>query len=52
MFDVGDDSRLNPFEERRDDKDQPNTKLNHANDPLEVSIWLITRVRANKLKEV
>jgi len=32
LFDVGDDSRSNPFEERRDDADQPNTKRNHAND--------------------
>ena len=34
LFDVGDDSRSNPFEERGDDVDQPNTKCNHANDPL------------------
>jgi len=51
LFDVGDDSRSNPFEERRDDEDQPNTKRNHANDPLEVPIGPITRARANKLKE-
>jgi hypothetical protein len=31
-----------------DDEDQPNSKRNHANDPLEVPI---TRVRAKKLKE-
>jgi hypothetical protein len=30
MFDVGDDSRSNPFEERGEDADQPNTKRNHA----------------------
>jgi len=51
LFDVGDDSRLNPFEERGDDADQPNTKRNHANDPLEVTIGPITRARAKKLKE-
>jgi hypothetical protein len=51
LFDVGDDSRSNPFEERRDDADQPNTKRNHANDPLKVPIRLITRVRAKKFKE-
>jgi len=51
LFDVGDDSRSNPFKERGDDADQPNTKLNHANDPLEVRIGPITRVRAKKLKE-
>jgi hypothetical protein len=33
------------------DADQPNTKRNHANDPLEVPIGPITRVRAKKLKE-
>jgi hypothetical protein len=33
------------------DADQPNTKRNHANDPLEVPIRPITRARANKLKE-
>jgi hypothetical protein len=33
------------------DADQPNTKRNHANDPLEVSIGPITRARAKKLKE-
>jgi hypothetical protein len=43
--------RFNPFEERGDDEDQPNTKYNHANDPLEVPIRLITRVRAKQLKE-
>ena len=51
LFDVGDDSRSNPFEERGDDEDKPNTKRNHANDPLDVSIGPITRTRANKIKE-
>jgi hypothetical protein len=51
LFDVGDDSRSNPFEERGDDEDQPNTKRNHANDPLEVPIGPITRARATKVKE-
>ena len=51
LFDVGDDSGSNTFEERGNDEDQPNTKRNHANDPLEVPIGLITRVRAKKLKE-
>jgi hypothetical protein len=52
LFDVGDDSRSNPFEKRGDDADQPYTKCNHANDPLEVPIGPITRARAKKLKEV
>ena len=33
------------------DADQPNTKCNHANDPLEVPIGPITRARAKKLTE-
>jgi hypothetical protein len=51
LFDIDDDSRSNPFEERGDDEDQPNTRHNHANDPLKVPIWPITRARVNKLKE-
>jgi glutaredoxin 2 len=43
---------LNPFEERGNDEDQPNTKRNHANDLLEVPIRPITRAKANKLKKV
>jgi len=50
-FDVGDDSRSNPFKEKGDDEDQPNTKRNHANDPLEVPIGPITRAKAKKLKK-
>jgi hypothetical protein len=34
-----------------DDADQPNTKRNHTNTPLEVLIGPITRARAKKLKE-
>jgi hypothetical protein len=52
LFDVGDDSRLNLFEKRGDDEDQPNTKRNHANDLLEVPIRPITRAEADKLKKV
>jgi hypothetical protein len=51
LFNIGDDSRSNSFEERWDDADQPNTKCNHANDPLEMPIGPITRARAKKLKE-
>jgi len=43
--------RGNPFEERGDDADKPNTKHNDANDSLEVLIGPITRARAKKLKE-
>jgi hypothetical protein len=51
MFDGSDDSRSNPFEERGDDEDQPNTKRNHANNSLKVPIGPITKARATKLKE-
>jgi len=51
LFDVGDDSRSNPFKERGGDADQPNIKCNHANNPLKVPIWAITRPKAKKLKE-
>jgi hypothetical protein len=33
-----DDSRSNPFKERGDDENQPNTKFNHAKDLLEVQM--------------
>jgi hypothetical protein len=35
----------------RYDANQPNTKRNHANDPLEVPIGSITRAKAKNLKE-
>jgi len=46
LFNVGNDLRSNPFEERWDDEDQPNSKRNNVNDPLEVPIGSITRARA------
>jgi hypothetical protein len=51
LFDVGDDSRSNPFEEKGDDEDWSNTKHNHVNDPSKVPIGPITRAKAKKLKE-
>jgi hypothetical protein len=45
LFDVGDDSRLNPFKERGDDAIQP------SKDPLEVPVGPVTRIRAKKFKE-
>jgi len=45
LFDVGDDSRLNPFEERGDDAIQP------SKDPLEVAVGPVTKLRAKKFKE-
>jgi hypothetical protein len=45
LFDVGDDSRSNPFEERVDDVIQA------SKDPLEVLVGLVTRLRAKRFKE-
>jgi hypothetical protein len=45
LFDVGDDSRSNPFQERGDDV------IQSSKDPLEVLVGLVTRLRAKKFKE-
>ena len=45
-FDVGDDSRMNPFEERGNDKNQQTFK-----DPLHVPVGPITRARSKNIKE-
>ena len=45
-FDVGDDSRTNPFEERGNDENQQAFK-----DPLHVLVGPITKVRSKKIKE-
>ena len=45
LFDVGDDSRSNPFEDRGDDVIQPSKDL------LEVQVGLVIRLRAKKFKE-
>ena len=45
LFDVGDDSRSNPFKEREDDAIQP------SKDPLEVPVSPVTRLRAKKFKK-
>ena len=45
MFDIGDDSRSNPFEERGDDAIQT------SKDPLEVPVGPVTRLKAKKFKE-
>jgi len=44
-FDIGDDSRSNPFEKRVDDMIQA------PKDPLEVLVGLVTRLRAKRFKE-
>ncbi|XP_035541481.1 uncharacterized protein LOC118344569, partial [Juglans regia] len=47
-FDVGEDSRSNPFEERGNDRNQGGPTLK---DPLQVPDGPITRSRAKKIKE-
>jgi len=44
-FDVGDDSRSNPFDKRGDDVIQA------SKDPLEVAVGPVTKLRAKKFKE-
>jgi hypothetical protein len=45
LFDVGDDSRSNPFQERGDDV------IQSSKDPLEVLVGPVTRLRTKKFKE-
>ena len=45
-FDVGDDSRTNPFEERGNDENQQAFK-----DPLHVPVGPITKSRSKKIEE-
>ena len=45
-FDVGDNSRTNPFEKRGNDENQQALK-----DPLHVLVGPITRARSKKIKE-
>ena len=47
LFDVGDDSRSNPFKERGNDKNQQVP----LKDPLHVPVRPITRARSKKIKE-
>jgi hypothetical protein len=47
LFDVGDDSRSNPFKERGNDENQQVP----LKDPLHVSVGPITRARSKKIKE-
>ena len=47
LFDVGDDSRSNSFEERGNDENQQAP----LKDPLHVPVGPITRARSKKIKE-
>jgi hypothetical protein len=44
-FDVGDDSRTNPFEERGNDENQQAP----LKDSLHIPVWPITRVRSKMI---
>ena len=46
-FDVGDNSRSNPFEEKGDDENQQIL----PKDPLHIPVGLIIRARAKRIKE-
>ena len=50
-FDVGDDSRSNPFEERGNDEYQGGLVDKNKKDPLHIPDGPITRSRAKKIKE-
>ena len=45
-FHGGDNSRMNPFEERGNDENQQAFK-----DPLHIPVWPITKVRSKKIKD-
>ena len=47
-FDIGEDSRSNPFEQRENDENQSGPSLK---DPLQVPDGPITRLRAKKIKD-
>ena len=47
-FDVGDDLRANPFQEKGNDGDQGTT----LKDLVQVPIWPVTRAQAKKFKDV
>jgi hypothetical protein len=51
IFILVSNSSFNQTKKSYPDADQPNTKRNHAKDPLEVPIGPITRARAKKPKE-
>ncbi|GKV47177.1 hypothetical protein SLEP1_g54096 [Rubroshorea leprosula] len=50
-FDVGDDLRTNPFEERGNDGNQDDPTCTTSRDPLHILGGPVTRVRARKMQE-
>ena len=49
-FDVGEDSRMNPFEERENDENYQGNTIKDSNDHLHIHVGLITRGRAKKIQ--
>ncbi|KAH9769137.1 Endonuclease [Citrus sinensis] len=49
-FDVGEDSRTNPFEERRNDENHQGNTIKTSSDPLHIHGGPITRTRAKKMQ--
>ncbi|KAH9686162.1 Endonuclease [Citrus sinensis] len=49
-FDVGEDSRTNPFEERGNDENHQGNTIKSSNDPLHIHGGPITRARAKKMQ--
>ena len=50
LFDVGDDSRMNPFKERGNDKNVASQK-GLSRDPLHIPGGPITRAKAKRMKD-
>ncbi|GKV30793.1 hypothetical protein SLEP1_g39569 [Rubroshorea leprosula] len=50
-FDVGDNLRKNPFEERGNDGNQDDPTCTTSRDPLHIPEGLVTRARARKMRE-
>ena len=49
-FDVGEDSRTNPFEERGNDENHQGNTIKASSDPLQIHRGPITRARAKKMQ--
>ena len=49
-FDVGEDSRTNPFEERGNDENHQGNIIKTSSDPLHIHGGPITRTRAKKMQ--
>ena len=50
-FDVGEDSRMNPFDERGNDENHQGNTIKASSDPLHIHGGPIIRVRAKKMQD-